>query len=273
MVIVKLSGGLGNQLFQYAAGRELSMQLQTPLVFDANYYLYVRNRRYILDTFQTVGRKTFPFEVFIRKIQGNLRVFKETKHYAFDKTIEKLDGHIYLDGWWQNPKYFTKNWSQIQKELKFKNQQKIVLPKNSVSIHVRRGDYTIVSGFGLCSPKYYRQAIQKIEKLVKNPAYFVFSDDIEWVRENLPFIPSPHYVTGQTEIEDLSIMTCCSHHIIANSTFSWWGSTLAKDKKGITIAPEPWVDHIDNATKALYKEDWIILKRNNYDKEKNKSKK
>lgn len=268
MIIIKLSGGLGNQLFQYAAGREMSLRLNTSIVFDANYYVYVRNRRYMLDSFRIQGRKTFPLELAWRRTQESITDFREAKYYSYDKKIEAIKGSVYLDGWWQNPNYFSGHWSQIRNELTFKHPKKIRLPKNSVSIHVRRGDYTSLEGFGVCSPEYYKSAIQKIAVSVKDPSYYVFSDDIPWARENLPFIPKPHYVSGQPEIEDLLMMTQCTHHIIANSTFSWWGSTLAVDQKGITIAPTPWLSTQQKETQGLYKKNWIILPKNAYAKTK-----
>ena len=261
MVITRLQGGLGNQLFQYAVGRELALRLNTNLLFDTSYYLYVRNRHYILNAFQTVGREGLLPEILFRKQFGKPTIFKESQYYSYNSGFESLKGNIYLDGWWQNTRYFSKHSTHILHELSFKTKKVKNFSENSVSIHVRRGDYTKLSGFGVCSPAYYKNAIERIKRLVKKPVFYVFGDDLDWVHRNLSFIPNPIFTNGLSEMDDFCAMRGCRHHIIANSTFSWWAAKLANKKNQIVIAPFPWLSSASDAD-ALCLPSWIQIRKN-----------
>jgi hypothetical protein len=286
MIIVKLQGGLGNQLFQYALGRHLALKDGAALIFDATYYSFVKNRRYTFDFFTTLGHKgsfreyplfypsTLPiigktyealYHMFSPK---NMKHITETKYYSFDPKILKQNGNVYLDGFWQNPKYFEKIWPTLQDELQFhispsKKLQTYLkkINKHSVSLHVRRGDYTSLSSFGTCSIEYYKKAVQYILSKIKNPHFFVFSDDVAWAKINLSFLKNATYIEGlENEIEDLYLLHSCYHHVIANSTFSWWGARLSPHA-GIVVAPTPWVNYEQKETDALYLKDWKKINR------------
>lgn len=288
MIIIKLTGGLGNQLFQYAIGRKLSIKNNDSLFFDVSFYTYVKNRNFILDKFHTVGKPLSLFDaplffpstlpiigsqyetMYHHLLGGKFSHVVEKKYYSFDNTIFSTKGNIYLDGYWQHRSYFSDILPTLLRDLKCKFSFSPELQKlkkqmektTSVSVHARRGDYTKLQGFGTCSIDYYKKAVKKIESIVSVPHYFVFSDDISWAKENLGFIPRVHFVEDlHGELEDLTAIAACTHHIIANSTFSWWGSVISKSKKGVTIAPTPWVNYEHSETVGLYFDDWIVLPR------------
>ncbi len=271
MVIVKFTGGVGNQLFAYAAGRALAKRLKTDLRYDTRYYLWVRNRTFRLPMFHAIGKGMSLLEYgrLILRPRG-VHHFTESTYFSYDQSIEALAGDIYLDGWWQNPKYFADIGDILRKELSFrlhqsKNLKKFMTKirgKTTISVHVRRGDYTKLDAFGTCSMRYYARAIAEMRQRLKNPTFVFFSDDVAWVRQSFPAVSNAIVVSDLAhEVEDLYAMSACTHHIIANSTFSWWGSVLAKDRKGITIAPTPWVNYEKNYTSDLYMKNWIVIPR------------
>jgi len=144
------------------------------------------------------------------------------------------------------------------------NQQ--ILSSNSVSLHIRRGDYVqnqeANKFHGICSPEYYSQAMNLIEQKIENPHYFVFSDEVGWVRENIKFNYPVDFVSGNSisEAEELSLMSKCKHNIIANSSFSWWGTWLNTSPEKIVIAPKKWIENTDLADASdLIPKEWIKI--------------
>lgn len=271
MVIIKLTGGIGNQLFIYAAGRALAHRLHTTLYVDTSYYFLVRNRQYRLDYFQIIG-KPLPWYWYLKHWMrlDKTPLFREKKYFHLDPSFFSVSGDIYLDGWWQHPKYFANLLPKLLRELQFQFKPsdelqtflRLLRKKDTVSVHVRRGDMTKLDAFGICSQHYYEKAIQKMRRLHPKARFIIFSDDMPWSQEHLGSIEGVTFAPKLAhEIEDLFAMSLCRHHILANSTFSWWGSVLAKDPKGTTIAPTPWVNYERKATKALYLPHWIVLAR------------
>jgi len=269
MIIVKLIGGMGNQLFQYAIGRNLSLIHNTELKLDISLPQKPGERPYDLKYFNI--QEAFATEEEIKELtflkQSNLgkkihHLFhkrpKLPKSYIrkrppgfSPKTLDVPD-NIYLDGYWQDERYFEPNADTIRNDLTFRNSQEgenkrladIISNRQSICIHIRRGDYVDVHiAHGICNLDYYQKCIEAIAKQVKAPTFFVFSDDPQWCKDNLKLDFPTTYVnhnTGQTAYEDMRLMSQCKHNIIANSSFSWWGAWLNSNPEKIVYAPQKW---------------------------------
>lgn len=270
MIIVKLQGGLGNQMFQYAFGLSLSRKLNCGLYLDSTilretgHNMVLRN--YELDIFSDEIRiaDTQQINKFIRpgKLQRLLNktgiskttVYRE-KSLRFDANALCVTPPAYFDGFWQTEKYFNAKLLRqafaFTRSLNSKSGEiatEIAQQNNPVSIHIRRGDYVSSKPtnelHGLCSLAYYQNAIALINERISYPHFYIFSDDAEWTEQNL--IPSlknatlVHHNKGTDSWQDMALMSKCRHHIIANSSFSWWGAWLSADEKKTVIAPQNW---------------------------------
>ncbi|MBD3201959.1 MAG: alpha-1,2-fucosyltransferase [Candidatus Lokiarchaeota archaeon] len=279
LIIVKLKGGLGNQMFQYAIGKHLSLKRKCPLRLDLLYMKYDRRKKYELDKLNIENKKTyFLEEVFYYFINFFHRIipfykFIKQKSRKFNSSI--LNSHtpiLYLDGYWQSEKYFEAISEIIKKEFRItarlNEENKKMLNKiqncNAVVIHLRRRDYIcdaqINKKLGTCSMNYYKQAIKLIENKVEFPKYFIFSDDIEWVKENFELINNPIFVdinTYENGYDDLRLMKNCKHFILANSTFSWWAAWLSENKHKVIIAPRNWIQSQSDG--CIVPESWIRI--------------
>lgn len=291
MVIVKLMGGLGNQMFQYAAGRRLTHILSTELKLDISGFENYNLRKYELGSFNILEDFASPREVKALTSQKNgfltgllrclLRRPKDLapshireSHFHFDSEILNLPNNVYLDGYWQSEKYFNDIEDVIRKEFAITVPQtgesqkmaELISSRESVSLHVRRGDY--VSDLhtrkvhGTCNLEYYERAIAEIYSKVDKPHLFVFSDDMEWSKANLnishPVVFVDHNNFSRS-YEDLRLMRQCRHHIIANSSFSWWGAWLSTYKNKIVIAPKKWFNTLEIDTRDLFPMEWKTI--------------
>lgn len=262
MIISNISGGLGNQMFQYATGRALALKNNTTLKLDISSYMNDKfGRHYSLDIFNIKAslatsqeiNKLKPFENIITNKSPRLYKFFSnlSKTYVCDEIIPRNVDQLYLDGYWQNEKYFIDYRIQILKDFELKNnlsQSAIKLLVNikksaAVSIHIRRGDY-VKRGVDTCSVQYYQRAIDFIIKRINNPIFYIFSepDGIGWAKSKLKIKNTPVYINGK-DYEDLILMSNCKHNIVANSSFSWWGAWLNENPKKIVVAPDPWFTH------------------------------
>lgn len=291
MVVIKPIGGLGNQMFQYAVGRHLAHLLGTELKLDISGYENCNLRKYELGSFNIVENFASPREVktltsqkngaLARLVQCLLRRPKDRapshireSYFHFDSEILNLPNNVYLDGYWQSEKYFNNIEDVIRKEFAItvlqtgKNQKmaELISSRESVSLHVRREDY--VSNLhtskvhGTCGLDYYARAIAEIYSRVDSPHFFVFSDDVEWSKANLDISHPVVFVDHNNALrsyEDLRLMSQCRHHIIANSSFSWWGAWLNPDSDKTVIAPDRWFNKEDIDTTDLLPESWIKL--------------
>ena len=271
MIITKLIGGLGNQMFQYAAGRRAAYVNKTELKLDTSWFKNpdgAIKRDYLLNVFNIE-------EVFATKEEINkFNVRNQGLLTLFYKKILKINNNTYLEGYWQSEKYFKDIKDIIRKEFILKNKADVANQKmirqikncDSVSIHIRRGDYVFDEKtnkyHGFCDLDYYLKAVVLIAKKVKNPQFFVFSDDPIWVKQNLhlkfPYLYVDHN-TGKKDYEDMRLMSECKHNIIANSSFSWWGAWLNKNKDKIVIAPKKWFRESSINTKDLIPKSWIKI--------------
>ncbi|MHB8261610.1 MAG: alpha-1,2-fucosyltransferase [Bacteroidia bacterium] len=271
MIISQLNGGLGNQLFQYAIAKKLALKLNTELVLDLSVFETQTLRKYSLAPFnfnqrfitkserilfglvQAKGIEKLYYKVS-RKILQPIVIHE--KQFNFDEDVFKnAKRNTYLTGYWQTEKYFFDIRKElladftINKQLENKNLEfaKRIEAVNSVSLHIRRGDYvsnTDIKDFhGACGLDYYTKAVEFISKHIKNPLLFIFSDDMPWVKENLITTLDTYYIdnnNADTNYEDLRLMSMCKHNIIANSSFSWWGAWLNSNADKIVIAPSRW---------------------------------
>ncbi|MHB8710418.1 MAG: alpha-1,2-fucosyltransferase [Minisyncoccota bacterium] len=297
MIIARLSGGIGNQLFQYALGRNLSFKNDVELKIEISDFDDPKNTRiYKLGAFninailannndlKEIGLPDMKSKNFLgRIIRKIFRIFDGGKlihkrkfviepRFQFCPDILKIENSCYLSGVWQSEKYFKDIEKVIRKEFTLKNKPSVgaenwigkVRECDSVSIHIRRGDYVnspkTNQFHGVCSLKYYNEAIALIVQKIANPVFFVFSDDIAWARANLKTRYSIEYVSDKKipDYEELIIMSRCKHNILANSSFSWWGAWLNENPDKIVIAPKKWfVGNTD--TTDLIPASWIRL--------------
>ena len=278
MIITKLFGGLGNQLFQYAIGRALAEKNQDNLHIDNIWYNHSDQRQYELNSFPIRATPIddqaldilFKDTRFIRRLLRltQWKIIRE-KTLQFDPSILDLHGNLYLDGYWDNSKYFETIRHTLLRELVPKNHSILhktrfaskILNSNSVSLHVRRGDYVndqkTRSHHGILPIDFYKNAVKFINSKIPNPEYYIFSDDPQWVKNNLDFIQHKYVISNNLAVSDLYYMTICRHHIIANSTFSWWGSWLSNYKNQITISPKIWFSGQSDVNPSL--ENWIKI--------------
>jgi hypothetical protein len=293
MIITRLQGGMGNQMFQYALGRALSIKNNTTLGLDLTFLLDrtpIPNftfRDYDLDVFNIdatiVSKKDIPFlyqkhnlGIFMRYIDYIRRkIFptpgKEKKDFCFDQDILNLGPNVYLEGWWQSYKYFLNIEDIIRKDFTLKNKlslnienlAEVIRNENSLCVHVRRGDYVGISYYEIIGKDYHNKALEKMKSLVSLDKIYVFSDDIEWCKENMKFdIPTMfvgHEYAGVKAEGHTYLMSCCKYFIIPNSSFSWWGAWLSSNKDKIVIAPKKWFNDSIHDSKDLTPPSWIRI--------------
>lgn len=293
MIIVKLQGGLGNQLFQYAFARGVSSKLKTDFRLDqAPFHTYYKLHKYSLDHFNVqenpargldfygfvwIRRHARTFSFILRHILRNktalIPFFYPEKGQRFDPDVF-LKNNRYFDGYWNTEKYFTDIKGELQKEIAMKcplspysqGISDAIKASNAISLHVRRADYVsnkkVQESFGICSMEYYQAAIAHIAVKVPSPHFFIFSDDHAWASENFRSLPYPVTCVSNTadkNYEDLTLMSQCKHNIIANSTFSWWGAWLNKNPLKIVVAPKTWFISKNFDTSDVVPESWLRM--------------
>lgn len=274
MIVVKLQGGLGNQMFQYATGKDL-LKNRKQVDLD-HHFLDINNidtehftsRGYELNIFKNLkARKAKTWQILFFKSQSfHFRVLR----FFLKKSIQYIQQHeneyilfsnvrkkrcLYLDGYFQSENYFKTNRENVLKDFQFPLldplnealKKKITASDNAVSVHIRRGDYlkskTVLDIHGVLSLAYYLKAINILQAKYPSITLFIFSDDIDWAKANLKleninlsFIDNNQ---GADHWKDMALMSYCKHHIIANSSFSWWGAWLS-ESNGHVFAPYQW---------------------------------
>lgn len=261
MVVASIIGGLGNQMFMYAAARRLALKHSTELFLDTTGFKhYFRN--YGLGCFRIQARP-----ICEAQRRGRLTIWREP-HFEYSADFERLPDDVWLLGYFQSERYFTAVDRFVRMELALaiaeteicRCYRRQIEMTESVSVHVRRGDYvqrrsaaTVHSVLGL---DYYQECESRISAVVANPHFFVFSDDTEWARCNLRFSAATTIVETGRDYEDLVLMSECRHHIIANSTFSWWGAWLDSRPGKTVLAPRTWFE-VDLNTEDLVPAAWV----------------
>lgn len=276
MIIVHLMGGLGNQMFQYAAAKSLAIKLQTSLkYYFRDYYPYAK-REFTLNKFNIKLDNISYLDMFKIKLSKHNSAFlyrkEEKEYYKFDLSFFDLPKNTLLKGFWQSYKYFIpyddfikKDFEITLNDIKTINLANEINNLDSISIHIRRGDYISSSvtnkAHGTCTLNYYLEAISLIKKQVENPHFYVFSDDIQWAKNNLKISGTLKFIENiKNEIIELKLMTLCKYNIIANSSFSWWGGYLNKYPNKIIIAPKKWTNSISDISEYdLIPPGWILI--------------
>lgn len=304
MIIMRISNGLGNQMFQYAFGRQLQEVYKMPLVLET--FRYGRT-----ETLRSMGLKRFNiplaegtadahtcriatgienlvlFAVSVVKMRWAERILRIPQtgpegyaqmnklgvyatrdiisYYPFKKINKK---NILAYGWFMSEKYFHDVAPMIKKELRVKEvsgdtirqMAKKMMRENSVCVHIRRGDFIGHSKFDVLGEEYFHRAVDFIRQNTNQSVFYVFSnsaEELDWIRNNYSFLSGAHFVyEGKDELDDLYLMYHCKHHIISNSTFSWWGSYL-KLQDGMTLCPERWLNH--DMPQDIQLEEWIKI--------------
>ena len=292
-ITVKLIGGVGNQLFQYAFARSISSKLKTGIILDPYAFetsFKMKGYSYILDHFNIVNTRLakssdnfglvwlykhpWLFDQVINRFRFknliNHRYYQEKGMPFNSEVFFKKDG-TFFNGFWQTEKYFKDLTAEIRKEITLKEPfsshsakiEQEISHSVAVSLHIRRyipeGQK---SGFRNCPVEYYERAIEYILAWEPAARFFLFSDDYDCVKNN--FNMSKYPVTlvdndNDKNCEDIILMSHCRHHIISNSTFSWWGAWLNPDPKKIVIAPKDWPTPPKNDIRDLVPEEWIKI--------------
>ena len=292
MILVRLNGGLGNQLFRYAAGKALAKYHGVELKLDITMFKRNLLRNYELDCFAITAPlatgeeiSAFTFENYpaavrvLKKLSQKIKpyylrtVYKEP-HFHFDNNFFKASNHICLSGNWQSDKYFQDIASVVKKEFKIvhalKDENLELAEKiqacNSVSVHIRRGDYAdnpqTHKIHGVCGPDYYTKAIELIKQETEAPHLFVFSEDMSWSRSNLGFNCPTTFIDhncAKISYEAFRLMTLCRNHVIANSSFSWWSAWLSDYRDKIVLAPAKWFNASKDNIKDLIPQGWSVI--------------
>ena len=259
-ITVRLMGGLGNQIFQYVFGRQIAADNGMELYLDTSSYLRDKKRRYSLDWFNIKAKKlnsidslyyNIQYYIFVKLGRKSKKLVTEKRIFCHDEIVTK--GSSYCIGYWINEDYFKR----IKQELvdtfnyqgQFTEQVKNIIAEvkysESVAVHVRRGDY-LTNGndatYITQGKKYYDEARKYIESKKNNLKFFVFSDDIDWCKENLGWQDAIFIDDSITDddIVQFEIMKNCRNFIIGNSTYSWWAAWLARNDDRICIAPSKW---------------------------------
>ncbi|MGE5582412.1 MAG: alpha-1,2-fucosyltransferase [Bacillota bacterium] len=266
MIISQITSGLGNQLFQYAAARRLAYVHKVPLKLDLSWFNYCNYREYGLKYFNIVENIASTGEIEDVKRQNH---FQE-RSFSFNPEIKDIKPSVYLSGYWQSEKYFQDIAEIIRREFTLKYQPDesnmqmtgFIQRYESASLHIRRTDYLSNPNHGVVSLEYYHEAVNYLINIIANAHFFIFSDDWQWVRENLRLkYPSTLITLNSAAVGylDLYLMSLCKHHIIANSTFSWWGAWLSQYPNKIVIVPQKWFHALPYDTRDLIPESWRVM--------------
>lgn len=281
MVFVRVWEGLGNQLFQYAYARALALRTGQKVYLDIS--AYKGNGKHV----RQYGLCHFRIRLETRNCGNIFPLVNDDRYYmagsqyprslpvkfiredncCFNSDFCSLGGFTYVKGWFQNENYFKEFEQTIRKEIYPKERiripkeiRSILGSKNTVSVHIRRGDFK--KDHNVLPVSYYEKAKCCISDLVDKPYYLIFSDDISWVKQNMDFGSRCFFMEDTRlfkDYEELMIMSRCRHNVIANSTFSWWGAWLNAYEEKIVIAPKKWFLRSSRTDADIVPDDWIKL--------------
>lgn len=286
MIIVKIWGGLGNQLFQYSFGKYLAARLGAAVKYDIqvtnslnsftqrDLAISFFNVEMPLATAAEVNQKKYFSNIYLARLERKIaqhfpallqtHIVEPNDPTGFDPL--QVRDNCYYEGYWQAFKYLQPVDDLIRRHCTLAQPPGQAVTEmlaqikaaDSVSIHVRRGDYLTHKYLPACTMSYYQKAMLVFTKEAGNTKFFIFTDDVAWCRENFT---GPQYVivTGNQHFEDLYLMSNCRHNIIANSTFSWWGAWLNSNPGKIVVAPEVWHTKQVNKASDLLPANWIKI--------------
>lgn len=287
MIIVRIWEGLGNQMFQYAYARALmekgeDVRLDLEKAYEETFETYrnnavrknsIQNFRISVPPIDLEEYKKYKYlyrNTWIRKIIFWLGKHSLWKYRFYEESVQGysersagLRGNYYVKGWFQSERYFKEIRAVLLKE--YLPEKKIRISKElrealkdpeSVSLHIRRGDYVRINL--ALSIIYYEKAVRYIKQIYKNPLFMIFSDDLDWVKKNMKITERYIYVNEDRKLKDyeeLMIMSRCKSNIISNSTFSWWAAWLNQNRDKTVIAPKKWIKGQGN----IVPEEWTVL--------------
>jgi len=293
-IITHLQGGLGNQLFQYATARALAQKKDSPLLLDQTWFNQthedVTPREFLLPLLNTKG-SLISYGIPVKKPKRILRlaqkfwpidpfIFAEQTPFRFDSRLVHAPAfpqqNLYLMGYWQSFKYFEFIKSALQAEITPKNPLdrhyqsylKEIQSSTSAMVHVRRGDYVHLASaakvHGFIGLDYYRQGMRRILEKNRNTQFFIFSDDLNWAKKNLPHREKSTLIqslpSSDAVIQELELMTYCQNHLIANSSLSWWAAWLSKNPNGLILCPKQWTTDANMNWSDLLPNSWQRIK-------------
>ena len=280
---VKLTGGLGNQMFQFAAGYSIAKKNNIDLSLDLSWF----KRRQLHNGFELqrvfdiyskvsflnnqLSFKSINFNEILNKIDKTFYIFNEP-HFHYTSNILNIPRRCFLKGYWQSELYFKDHSEDLKKifnlnrQLDKKNSliASEIIHNNSISIHIRRGDFLLKKNFDhyVDLSEYYLKAIKESSKIFNNPKYFIFTDDPLWVTKNFITNYSHTFVDlnhGTNSFLDMYLMSLCKSNILANSSFSWWGAWLNSKKDKIIYAPKNWFKDKSISTDDLIPNSWNVI--------------
>lgn len=281
MILIQQIGGLGNQLFQYALYRKLEFLGRNVKIDDYswNYKIKVTKlcdlnidyRRATANEIREYEDNSTAFYARVRrKLFGRRGKVYNEKSFNFDPNVLEIDD-VCLVGYWQTERYFFDIRNELLQSIDLakglnlgtKEMLNLIKETNSVSVHIRRGDYKspeLIDKFGnICTDKYYAKAIEYMKEKTISPTFFVFSNDVEWVKTH--FVGNEFIIVdinkGDKDYLDMYLMSECKHNVIANSSFSWWGAWLNKDENKIVVAPDKWIN--TELVKDIWCKSWTVL--------------
>lgn len=283
MIITRLHGRLGNQMFQYAAGRALADRAGVPLALDSRGAILrgegVLTRVFDLELADPVLlpplKQTNPLRYAIwrgigQKV-GAKPYFRRERGLGYNPAFEDWGDDSYLHGYWQSQKYFQNSAERIRSDFTFpafSNQQNAemaarIAESTAISLHVRRGDYLTFAAHVLCDQTYYDAALAKVlDGLQGDPIVYVFSDDPQWAKDNLS-LPCEKVVVDfngpETDFEDMRLMSLCQHNIIGNSSFSWWAAWLNQTPGRRVAGPAKWFGDPKLSNPDIFPHDWLRI--------------
>lgn len=291
MIIVKIQGGLGNQMFQYAIAKSLAAHYKTTYAFDHR-FLEDRSpaathtfRNYDLDIFRVKAKRASASNLYLFEhkwpkwkrycVRLNLlapHCSYAERHYQFDPGVFSQGPHLYLDGYWQSPKYFSAIAEDLRGDFTFVHKIETqslpiltqVMTSDSVCINVRRGDFLHNRFHRVCDESFYAKAISIAKEKINHPRFFLFGDDVQWFLDRFDSLTEEitvvdHQHDGYKYGNKLQLMASCKHFIIPNSTFAWWAVWLADCDDAVVIAPSKWFNDPAWDTRDLIPDHWITL--------------
>ena len=277
-IIVNCLGGLGNQMSQYAFYKELEFRGYNVEFYiggfeSYNLHNYELEKVFNVDINYANKKDIAPYFSIFAKILRRLKLSNGglilQKHFEYYEPYLHYYRDSYLIGYWQSESYFSNVCDDIRDKFKFPPLNSYNLPlsekinnSNSVSLHIRRGDYVGHELYdGICNLDYYKRAIVYMRERIKTPLFFVFSNDINWCKLNLG-IDDVEYVSGNTGVNnycDMQLMSLCKHNILANSSFSWWGAWLNNNPHKLVIVPRKFFNGDMYNETDIYPSSWIKL--------------